>query len=327
MDLLQDRLLRAHAGGAVFAQTRAHPPWGLRLQPGTQLAVHAMISGEGWMWLDDPTEAIRLRAGELLLVRGTLLHHLADEPGQSCVDLAQFRSSDRGQEGNSAPGEAPTSRQAATGHQPAADPDTVFLCGAYRFAGDIGQALIDTLPPVLHIRPEPHGQLRAIVGLLSDELASSQPGQSTVLDRLLDVLLVHLIRSHFNDQQTTPPPWYAANAHLRLGPALQAIHDNPGYSWTITDLARLANVSRATFARTFADVLHQTPMEYLTDWRMTLARSDLLTSNLTLAAIAGRYGYASPYAFSAAFQRHHGLPPGRWRRGQNQALVDGEVTG
>lgn len=315
MDLLQDRLLRARAGGAVFAQSRVHPPWGLRLPPGTQLAVHAMISGDGWLWLEDPHAAVRLRSGDLVLVRGTLLHHLADQPGRACVDLAEFRSLSRPHPADS-PGTDAALHPALSpiGDPTAAPRATVFLCGAYRFAGDIGQALINALPPVLQITPEPHGQLQTVVGLLSDELADSHPGQSTVLDRLLDVLLVHLLRRHLDSHDTTPPPWYTANGHLRLRPALQAIHDDPGHPWTITELARLANVSRATFARTFAAVLKQTPMEYLTQWRMTLARDDLLGSDLTLTAIADRYGYASPYAFSAAFQRHHGLPPGRWRR-------------
>lgn len=270
-----------------------------------------MIDGEGWLWLNDPHRAIRLHAGDLVLVRGTLLHHLGDQPGGHCVDLATFRSQDHAGDNTSLTSGSvlPT----ATDDLSAPGPTTVFLCGAYRFAGDIGQALIDALPPVLHITPEAESQLSTVVGLLSDELAAAQPGQSTVLDRLLDVLLVQLIRSHFADRETTPPPWYTASNHLRLGPALQAIHDLPGHPWTITELARLASVSRATFARLFADVLKQTPMQYLTDWRMTLARDDLLSSDLTLAAIAERYGYASPYAFSAAFRRQHGTPPGRWR--------------
>lgn len=183
--------------------------------------------------------------------------------------------------------------------------------------------MVDALSPVLHVSPEPGGQLSTVVGLLAEELLEAQPGQPTVLDRLLDVLLVQLIREHFSTHEVTPPPWYAANNHQRLGPALRAIHDDPGHAWTIADMARLASVSRATFARTFVDVVGQTPMEYLADWRMSLARDDLLTSDAPLTAIAHRYGYGSPYAFSAAFQRHHGTPPGRWRQQNDQAATAG----
>jgi AraC-like DNA-binding protein len=55
-------------------------------------------------------------------------------------------------------------------------------------------------------------------------------------------------------------------------------------------------------------------MQYLAEWRMTLARDHLRTGELTLTQIADRTGYTSPYAFAAAFRRHHGQPPGRWRR-------------
>jgi AraC-like DNA-binding protein len=85
----------------------------------------------------------------------------------------------------------------------------------------------------------------------------------------------------------------------------------------VPELAATSGLSRATFARLFPRVLGQAPMQYLTDWRMTLARDLLRTDHATLAQIAARIGYASPYAFGAAFRRHHGQPPGRWRRHQS----------
>ncbi len=315
MDLLQDRLFRARASGAVFARSRVLSPWGLRLPPDTQLAVHAMIDGEGWLWLDDPRRPVRLRAGDLVLVRGTLLHHLADRPGRPCLDLGVFP----GMEGAAVDGGADWDpspvgmTDAEPGDRVSESEVAEFLCGAYRFSGDVGKNLIEALPPVLPVSPEPGGRLSRLVRLLADELTGAQPGQPMVLDRLLDVLLVQLIRDHFSAQGATPPPWYTANNHRRLRPALQAMHDDPGHGWTVAELAQLASVPRATFARTFVDVLGQTPMEYLTDWRMSLARDDLLTSDLPLASIADRYGYGSPYAFSAAFHRRHGASPGRWR--------------
>ncbi|WP_323748081.1 helix-turn-helix transcriptional regulator [Catenulispora rubra] len=80
------------------------------------------------------------------------------------------------------------------------------------------------------------------------------------------------------------------------------------------ELAQLSTMSRASFARNFERVLGQTPMQYLTDWRLTLAREYLLADELTLEQIARRTGYSSPNAFAATFRRHVGLPPGRWRR-------------
>jgi transcriptional regulator GlxA family with amidase domain len=152
-----------------------------------------------------------------------------------------------------------------------------------------------------------------VIGLLSRELASPEPGQTTVLDRLLDILLVLAIRTSFR-QSTTAPRWYRASADPRLNAALQAMHEDAGRPWSVPELAEVSGLSRAAFARTFRDALGQAPMQYLTDWRMTLARDHLRDGELSLARIAEATGYGSPYAFAAAFRRHHGDPPGAWRQ-------------
>ena len=134
-----------------------------------------------------------------------------------------------------------------------------------------------------------------------------------MLDRLLDVLLVLAIRTSFQGNERAPR-WYQASADPRLGPALSAMHADSARPWTVPELAAISGLSRAAFARIFHVALGQAPMQYLTDWRMTLARDHLRASELTLAQISTRTGYASPYAFAAAFRRHHGVPPGQWRR-------------
>jgi AraC-like DNA-binding protein len=149
--------------------------------------------------------------------------------------------------------------------------------------------------------------------VLSSELASSAPGQQTVLDRLLDVLLVLALRACFQRSEHAPR-WYQASADPRLGPALSAVHGDPARPWTVPELAAISGLSRAAFARIFQLALDQAPMQYLTEWRMTLARDRLRAGELTLAQIGARTGYASPYAFAAAFRRHHGIPPGQWRQ-------------
>ena len=295
MDVLNDHLVRARASGATFARSAIDPPWGLRLPADTQLAVHAMVQGHGWLWLEDAGSAVELGAGDIALVRGGQIHHLAHDPGAECVDLA-----DRTDLG-------PESRQLASTRR------DVFLCGAYRFAGDVGATLLDSLPRVLHIRPQPGDRLRVAVELLSLELTDERPAQQTVLDRLLDVVLVQAIRHHYDDPATVSPPWYAGENDPALRVSLQAVHDSPEHPWTVPELARLASMSRSTFARKFHEVLGQTPVNYLLEWRMTLARDALRDSSDTLATIARRCGYTTPYAFSSAFSRRHAESPGRWR--------------
>jgi AraC-like DNA-binding protein len=302
VDILQDHLARARAAGGVFARSVARPPWGLRL-PGTiQLAVHTVTHGRAWLWLEEPTDAVELAPGDLALVIGGPDHHLAHQRGAACLSPERFRQQHANDEH--------LAREYADQHGV-----TVFLCGAYRFTGDVGRGLIQTLPPILLLSATALDPLHDVIALLSRELGNPGPGQQTVLDRLLDVLLVLALRSCF-EQSPTAPRWYQASTDPRLSPALHAIHSNPGHPWTVPELANLSGLSRPAFARNFERALGQAPMRYLTDWRMTLARDHLRTGELTLDQIAHRTGYASPNAFAAAFRRHHGQPPGHWRQGQ-----------
>lgn len=295
MDLLNDHLLRARASGAVFARTVASPPWGLRLGGSIQLAVHAVVQGRGWLWLDDgETEPMRLTPGDVTLVRGGPDHSIGHEPGAECLDPETFRARHAGE---------------SVSDDPRA---TIFLCGAYRLSGDIGRGLLAALPQVMPLTPAIGDPLREVISLLSRELSASEPGQNTVLDRLLDVLLVLALRSSFRESPTTPR-WYRASADPRLKTALQAMHQDAARAWSVPELARISGLSRASFARIFREALGQTPMDYLTDWRMTLARDHLRADDMSLAQIAERVGYGSPYAFASAFRRHHGQPPGAWR--------------
>ena len=298
MDLLYDHLMRARATGAVFARTVITPPWGLKLGGSIQLAVHAVTRGRAWLWFENPTSAVELLPGEITLVRGGPAHYIAHEPGADCLEPDDFR------------------RQHAQVPAVTDHPATVFLCGAYQFSGEVASGLLDALPPVLTLSSAIDEPLREVITLLSRELTTTEPGQQTVLDRLLDVLLVLALRSDFR-QSATAPRWYRASADPRLRAALQAIHEDASHPWTVTELAAISSLSRAAFARTFRDTLGQAPLQYLTDWRMSLARDHLRVGELNLASIAAAVGYSSPYAFAAAFRRHHGTPPGAWRQQQS----------
>jgi AraC-like DNA-binding protein len=302
MDLLYDHLLRARATGAVFARTVVTPPWGLRLDGSIQLSVHAVTRGKAWMWLDDLGGPLELLPGEITLVRGGSSHFIASEPGVDCLEPDDFRIKHAQS--------TPDADHAAT----------IFLCGAYQFSGDVGNGLLDAVPRVMTLSYASDESLREVISLLSRELSKAEPGQQTVLDRLLDVLLVLALRSDFRRSQTAPG-WYVALADPRLRNALQAMHEDPSHPWTIPELAAFSGLSRAAFAHSFRAVVGQAPFQYLTDWRMTLARDLLRTGTSSLASIASKVGYGSPYAFAAAFRRIHHVSPGAWRKQQPSGLL------
>jgi AraC-like DNA-binding protein len=307
MDLLYDHLVRARATGAVFARTVAEPPWGLRLGGSIQLAVHTVVRGRGYLWLDTPADAVELSPGTVALVRGGPDHHIGHEPGADCLEPDEFRA---------------RHAQTGVGDNPRA---TVFLCGAYQFAGDVGSGLLDALPQVMTLTPAIGDPLHDVITLLSRELIHTEPAQQIVLDRLLDLLLALAIRADFR-QSATAPRWYRASADPRLSAALQAIHHDAAHPWTVPELAAISGLSRAAFARAFREALGQAPMQYLTEWRMTMARDHLRADDLSLAQIADAIGYGSPFAFAAAFRRHHAQPPGAWRQRERAATDTHTLT-
>lgn len=292
MDVLQEHLTRARAVGGVFARSIAEPPWGLALPADIQLTVHAVVQGRVWLWTADGAPAIELGPGDLAVVRGGAEHFVAHRAGADCVSHEEFWAR---------PTETTVTADRA-----------VFLCGAYRFAGDIGKGLIEGLPRVFRVPASVEDPVNAIVTLLSREMLHDAPGKQTVLDRLLDVLVVLALRHGFAHSDDAPA-WFAAASDPRLGPVLHAMHASPDHPWTVDELAHLGNMSRATFARSFQKALDQAPMHYLTDWRMALARDLLADRDLVLDEVARRVGYSSGYSFATAFRRLHGETPGRWR--------------
>ncbi len=295
MDLLHEHLARARASGSAFARTVRHGPWGLALDTGLPLVVHVVVEGRVALWLDDSPETapVDLLPGDIALVSGGRGHRLAHRAGARTRTLDRFQHESEG--------------------TPDDGPRADFLCGAYRFEGDAGHVLVDALPPLLVVHPGPGDRLRLSADLLAWELAEPSAGQQTAVDRLLDVVLVQLLRESFGSDCERAPRWYAAASDPRVGEPLAAMHERPGHPWTVTELAGLAGLSRAAFARAFGDRLGQTPMGYLTDLRMSLARDRLRDPAATLSQVAHEVGYADAYAFAAAFKRVHGVAPGRWR--------------
>jgi AraC-like DNA-binding protein len=284
--------VRARASGGVFARSRARPPWGLTVDGETELTVHVLLEGRASVWVDRPDQAAELAPGDLALVPGGADHHLAHAAGARCVSHAEFLSRPP---------------------QWSVDPDAaVFMCGAYRLRGDVGRDLLAALPPVLALTPGADDSLREVIAVIARELDQPAPGQQTALDRLLDLLVVLAMRTALQTGAVAPR-WFTAGADPRVAAALHAIHSEPQRGWTVPQLAALSGLSRPAFARNFARALGQSPMRYLTEWRMTLARDSLTLDRLSIGEIADQAGYASANAFAAAFARYHGEPPGRWR--------------
>jgi AraC-like DNA-binding protein len=303
MDVLTDVLGRSRARGAAFARSMVHGDRGVGFPAGPGLAVHAIVEGEVHIWADEPAEAIRLAPGDIVLVREMVEHHLGRRPGAPCTPLVELLRS----------GSRRGVQRRVTLGTPDDGPALEFFCGAYLFEGDLFRPLLQSLPDTVHLRPTAGSTLRATIDLLAREMGRDEPGQQTLLDRLLEVALVQVLREHFRANDASAPAWFRALEDPAVGAALRALHADPSHPWTVQELADEAALSRAAFARRFTERLGVAPLSYLMDWRMALARERLRDTDDGLAAIAESVGYASEFSFAAAFKRHHGTAPGRWR--------------
>jgi AraC-like DNA-binding protein len=302
---------RAHR--AFLLRSILTPPWSLRIQDRAPLSIAAMVRGVAWVLTDDGQRA-RLDAGDVLVIRGPEPYTVADDPateprivihpGQHCTDLA----------GNSL--QAAMDLGVRTWGD-SLDGPTVILTGTYHLDGEVSQRLLRALPTMLVVTRE--GWDSPLVGLLADEIAKDEPGQEAVLDRLLDLLLIAVLRVWFAQRGPAAPGWYRAYADPVVGPALRLLQSHPAHPWTVAGLAAEVGVSRATLASRFTDLVGEPPMSFLTGWRLDVAADLLREPHATVAAVARQVGYGSAFALSTAFKRVRGVSP----RNHRDALLAG----
>jgi transcriptional regulator GlxA family with amidase domain len=186
-----------------------------------------------------------------------------------------------------------------------------MLVGNYGQVGEAGSRLLAVLPETVVLRA---AEWRSpLVPLLMDEMAREEVGQASVLDRLLDALVVSAVRQWALSRGDAAPAWLDATSDPPVAEALRLVHDRPGEPWSLVGLARTVGVSRAALARRFRHRVGESPMAYLTGWRMALAADRLRDSTDTVARVAAEVGYPSPFSFSNAFKRVYGVSPTAYR--------------
>jgi AraC-like DNA-binding protein len=195
-------------------------------------------------------------------------------------------------------------------------PADLRMCvGHCSFGSPDAELLVHLLPRIIHVRAEQ--RLAVLVQMLGEEMRSARLARELVLERLLEVLLIEALRC--GDSATTTPGLAQGLADERLACALREFHAHPERPWTMVELAREAALSRSAFFARFSRTVGLAPMEYVTAWRMAIAKRLLRDNDLQIAQIAERVGYSSASTFSAAFARQVGTSPARYGRGDEAA--------
>ena len=295
------------ARGAFLLRSLLEPPWSMRIQDQAPLTLVAMVRGDAWV-LPEDGDALPLHPGEVAIIRGPDPYTVADHPATPPQVVIH-----PGQRCTTPDGGALTRMQdlgvRTWGNSP--DGSTVMLVGTYQLEGEVSRRLLGALPALLAL---PGDALDSpLIALLADEIAKDEPGQEAVLDRLLDLLLIAVLRAWFARPDAGAPAWYRAYGDPVVGPALRMIHNNPSHPWTVAELATEAGSSRAAFARRFSELVGEPPMAFLTEWRLALAADLLLEPEATIGSVAQSVGYGSPFALSTAFKRVRGVSPQQHR--------------
>ena len=291
------------ARGAFALRCVLASPWSLRIEANSPLTVIAMVKGSCHIQHDNG-EAVTLGVGDVAITRAPGLYTVSDFPGTEPTIHIYPGQDCRAPDGRSLYDELMRGVRTWGNAEQA---DDLMLVGSYESMADVSERLRSTLPPLLWVKAADWNS--PLISMLNDEMARDAPGQAAVLDRLLDMLLIAILRAWFDRSEARELPWYQAKGDPVVGAAMKLIHKSPEHPWTLTSLAQKAGVSRAALARRFNEVVGEPPMTFLTQWRLALAADIICEPDQTVGTVADRVGYSSPYALSSAFKRVRGVSP------------------
>jgi len=283
--------------------------WAFRFAPFPHVKLGVIVEGECWLALDGH-EPVLLHEGDFYLLGNPPPYVLASDLAEEPVDSGPVWGADSDD----------------TASDGAASASATYLCGGYFHFDDTNAALlIDILPTLVLVRAgDPRGKLLAHVSeLLVAELGAPAAGSTLVLEHLAQMLFVHMLRAHA-DQEPRPAGWLGAFNLDGVGAALRAMHADVAHRWTLNELAGISHMSRSAFAASFKAQVGSAPLDYLIQWRMSLARDALRRDTRSISDLAVATGYESESAFSTAFRRVVGSSPGRFRDGVRRGVQQTE---
>lgn len=295
--VLNEILRRISFRAEVFYRGQLCDSWALDTSGSGNVNFHIVCHGECWLHLPGCQTPTRLQSGDIVVFphdAGHVIGSSDEKPGAFGIKNITR--------------EVPLSRT---------NPGTALICGFLEIDHSVRRLLMGALPEFIVITAIQSGAsgiaVRTLLELLFTEAGMDAVGATAILDRLADALLFYIVRD-LVEKDLPVPGLLGAFGDSRICKAVLAISANPGQHWTLENLAEKAHLSRSVFAERFFQACGMPPIEFLTIWRMYLARRWLEQENAGVMDVAERCGYESPAAFSKAFKRIMGAGPGQFRK-------------
>src|SRR5579863_9396731 len=266
----------------------------------TDLAHFAMLSrGNCWLSVEGTQDPIPLTGGDCFLLARETSIVMRDSPRTR--PRSTFREIGAKANGNVA-------------HYGGGGAQTTIVCGSFSFDRASLKPITQLLPSFILIKVDQthtlalHNTMQA----LASEMAEQAPGSDVVATRLAEVLFIQALRAHIASGPERNKGWLRAIFDPQMGTALSAIHARVHTPWTVESMAEAAGMSRSAFAARFKELLGQTPLEYVTEWRMQKAMQLLQQRDKKLIEVARSVGYESDAASSKASKLVVGPNPGEY---------------
>jgi AraC-like DNA-binding protein len=307
MDVLSRYLATFQIKQVLCTRFEATAPWGHEVVNFSQVKFVLVANGSCWLRTRALPDPLPLTSGDLFLVLNGEPYRLSDRPNSKTLDCRELEKYRRGfliEYGGGG--------TACTLVSVAMEIETLDGRAAH-------------LPKFIHLRIDQTRShaLQNLIDLMRLEVCSADIGSAAIVQRLSEVLFISAVRAYVQNPRHSPEQGVlAAMADQRLGAALSSLYSDPARNWTLAELAETARLSRSAFAARFKSVVGQSPLDFLTQYRMHKA-GELMHSGLSIAEIANRVGYDSEISFARAFKRVMGRTPGAFKR---RLAPHGEVS-
>lgn len=288
---------------AVYTRLEATAPWGFRYSGDTvpRIRFGLMVRGSAFLKFKKQRQAIPLSGGDVFIfILSDEPFTMVDHPRSAVADYGELRKLEVDRVIHYGGGGTPTT----------------LVSGSFRMSAFEAPLISTILPRYLHLRLEQNRSyaFQSVLDLLDAETAQPGMASSRLISCLYEALFVYAIRAYASSPAAPPKGWLAAMSDIHLSKAIGAMHSGIDRNWSVSSLAREARMSRSAFALKFKTVLGQTPLEYLTQWRMYRASAMIRSNNTSFGEVASAVGYGSESSFSRVFRREMGVAPREYRR-------------